>query len=259
MRTASIFCAACAAACCAAETPFLAGHRASFYPGAEFPGASGSLLVTNGELRLTFDFSKGGHYVAANFGLPERPTARGVSFEASCPDGAFVTLRVTDATGQTFQQYLDGENESWEKITTRVDAPGGRWGGANDGVFHQPVTGISVLADNLTPDAPDGARGTLCVRNIRFLDRDPAADLVSARPARTIAQLTDEAHRLRDELARELPDLERRGLGAKTRATVAVMDDFFPWLREDVAHGFTNRAHRALWEMVVWLPHSNQV
>ena len=159
MRIASIFCAACAAACCAAETPFLAGHRASFYPGAEFPGASGSLLVTNGELRLTFDFSKGGHYVAANFALPERPTARGVSFEASCPDGAFVTLRVTDATGQTFQQYLDGETGSWEKISTRVDAPGGRWGGANDGVFHQPVTGISVLADNLTPDAPDGADG----------------------------------------------------------------------------------------------------
>ena len=229
---------------------FLEGHRASFYPGSEFPGATGSLQVAEGELRLSFDFSKGGHYVAANFPLPERPTVRGVSFEADCPDGAFVTLRFTDATGQVFQQYLGGDTDGWEPFATRADAPGGRWGGANDGVFHQPVRHFSIIADNLTPDAVGGACGTLRVRNVRFSEQAPASAHDTVRPARTIEQLLEEAHSLRDELARELPAMERRGLGAKTRATVAVMDNFFPWLREDVARGFTNRAHRALWEMV---------
>lgn len=60
----------------------------------------------------------------------------------------------------------------------------------------------------------------------------------------------DEATQLRDELERVLPQLEEKGGGAKTRATLAVMNDFFPWILKDVSLGFTNRAEREIRELV---------
>ena len=230
---------------------FIDGHPPSFYPGSEFPGATGALSVTKGEIKLDYDFSKGGHYVAARFELPEKPVAREVSLEADCGPGAHITLRFVDGTGQTFQAYLPGETDGWETFTCRVQPSGsGHWGGANDGVFHQPLTGFTVIADNLTQDLLGGAKNSLKVRNIRFSEKETPGYFVKQRPNQTFAELARRVGNLRDDLARELPALEKKGLGAKTRATLSVMNDFLPWILEDVARGFTNRAVREAWEMV---------
>lgn len=70
---------------------------------------------------------------------------------------------------------------------------------------------------------------------------------VAASP---VQERIDEVDRLRGELERTLPRLESRGGGAKTRATVAVMNDFFPWMLKDLSFGFTNRVDRELDELV---------
>ena len=68
--------------------------------------------------------------------------------------------------------------------------------------------------------------------------------------ASSLQERIDEVDRLRGELERTLPRLESRGGGAKTRATVAVMNDFFPWMLKDLSLGFTNRVDRELDELV---------
>ena len=241
----------CGATFASQQTGFFLTHRPEFYPGSEFPGASGALRVEKGYLLLDFDFSKGGHYVAARVrDIPARPVVREVEYEADCPAGASVTLRFTDATGQTFQRALAGDTDGLEPFAAAVENEKVRWGGANDGVFHQPLRGLMVIADNRTPGRAGGAKGTLRFRFRQFREQPADVRLAKRRPARDLGSVVDEAGRLRDELVAELPALERRGLGAKTRATVAVMNDFFPWLLTDVARGFTNRALRASWELV---------
>ena len=229
---------------------FLKSRAVTFYPGSEFPGANGTLRVDKDVILLDYDFSKGGHYVAANVELPERPTVREVVFEADCPEGVHTTLRFTDATGQTFQKSFPGDTEGWETFASPVEGLGSHWGGANDGVFHQPLARLIVIADNNSPDVIGSAKGTMRFHLLALNEKLPDERLAVRRPDRPLGDVVDEAGRLRDELQAALPELERRGLGAKTRATVAVMNDFFPWLLTDVARGFTNRALRASWEMV---------
>ena len=81
----------------AAES-FLGTHAPKFWHGGEFPGATGRVEVVQDELRLHYDFSGGGHYVAARFLLPERPKAKRIAFEANLPDSTEITLRIVDAT-----------------------------------------------------------------------------------------------------------------------------------------------------------------
>ena len=94
----------------AAES-FLGTHAPTFWHGGEFPGATGRVEVVQDELRLHYDFSGGGHYVAARFGLPERPKAKRIAFEANLPDSTEITLRIVDATGQTFQYRFSGSTD----------------------------------------------------------------------------------------------------------------------------------------------------
>ena len=230
---------------------FLATHRPSFWHGAEFPGATGTLSVAEGVLTLKYDFSKGGHYVAAHFPLPERPVARTLSLEASFDTSTELTLRVTDATGQAFQQRLSGAPGDWSRLELPVDGSWpGCWGGAGDHVLHQPIRQFEVLAENLTPDHMGGAAGELRVRNIAFSADAPArAEAGLPLPGVPFADLVRRATAARDALQRTVPALEAKGLGAKSRATLATLDHFLPWILEDVARGFTNRAEREAREL----------
>ena len=221
---------------------FVDTHPPTFWHGAEFPGATGRLEVAAHELRLHYDFTKGGHYVAANFPTPERPVAKKIAFEADVPESTEVTVRVTDATGQTFQKRFSGDTDGeWDGFAFYPESLGAHWGGANDGKFHQPLAGFGILAENMS-----GATGVLRARNVRILAQ---AD-IPRKQEQPFGAAATEASRLRDALARALPGLEAKGLGAKTRATLAVMDDFYPWILEDMARGFTNRAVRATRELV---------
>lgn len=231
---------------------FFETHPSVFYPGSEFPGATGRLARVSGELHLHYDFGGGGHYVAARHELPERPTAREIVFEGEWPETTTLTLRVSDATGQTFQKCLSCEADGWETFALDVETMPAHWGGANDGRVHFPLTRFDILAENLTQDIPGGARGVLKIRNVAFHERSHAVSRAAERAeARlTFAQAAEEAGVLRDELARALPDLERAGGGAKTRAVLSVMSDFYPWIVQDVSRGFTNRAEREVRELV---------
>ena len=235
----------------ASAADVLSTHRPTFWHGAEFPGATGSLAVAEGVLTLKYDFSKGGHYVAAHFPLPESPVVRTLSLEASFDTTTELTLRVTDATGQAFQQRLSGAPEDWCRLEIPVDGSWpGCWGGAGDHVLHQPVRQFEILAENLTPDHMGGATGELRVRNIAFSANAHArADAGLPLPGVPFADLVRRATDARDDLQRTVPELEAKGLGAKSRATLATLDHFLPWILEDVARGFTNRAAREAREL----------
>ena len=73
-----------------------------FYPGSEFPGAAGSMALDDDVLRIRYDFSKGGHYVAVRHRLAEPRELRSVALDYSHGADVRLTVRVIDSTGQNF-------------------------------------------------------------------------------------------------------------------------------------------------------------
>ena len=246
--------AACTAFTVFAESDFIERQRLSFWHGGEFPGATGSVSRTDGVLELRYDFSNGGHYVAANLHLSDPVyDAESLEMEVSFDENTRITLRLTDSSGQTFQRgFFHDAPEDWERLTCAISPQtwGGHWGGANDGVMHRPFRQLSILAENLTQDRPGGASRTLRVRNIRFNKTPCVTEILPCRfdPV-GYTNLFHTAQRSCAELRVLVPQLETRGIGAKSRATLNVMETFFPWIQEDVARGFTNRAAREIQEL----------
>ncbi len=126
----------------------------SFSNGAEFPGAAGSLDCTREAARsgsygahLRFDFRKGGAYVAMYYTFSKPVTLARFRFSLRKPSEATVTLRVTDATGQTVQKSCRFEHGDWQTVSVRMGGWAGHWGGANDGRVHQPVGSIGILIE----------------------------------------------------------------------------------------------------------------
>lgn len=228
---------------------FISTHEPAYNNGNEFPGATGSLARAEGVLSLHYDFAKGGHYVGAVFELPEKPVVRALALEAEFTSETALTLRIVDSTGQCFQICLGGAPNGWERTALEVGDDWACWGGKNDHVFHQPATRFAVLAENLTKDRPGGAKGTLRVRNVAFLDAPPTA--VAREPLADVplVEALYRAGAARDDLRRTVPALEAKGLGAKSRATLATLEYFGPWLDEDVKRGFTARALREAREL----------
>ncbi|GAA2822125.1 glycosyl hydrolase [Kribbella solani] len=129
----------------------------TFYPGSEFPGATGGFALDTTDNhsgthagKLSGDFSAGGAYVSVTRPLPA-VAANSVSLWARTPNLSFLTFRLTDATGQVHQQRLTlSGGTDWQPLTvTRFD--GGKqyvhFGGANDGVWHGPAKQIEVVLD----------------------------------------------------------------------------------------------------------------
>lgn len=232
---------------------FLSSHLPTFWWGGEFPGATGRVSCARGILDLHYDFSRGGHYVSAQFKFSEPIRARSLSLEANFDDRVELTLRATDATGQTFQRRFPGAPNGWDVLTTSIDGSwDGGWGGAADHVVHLPLTGFSVLAENLTADRPGGAVGMLQVRNVSFSETCRADALALPLGNVPFESLVRRVGQARDDLQALVPQLESRGVGAKSRATLSVLDYFMPWILEDVARGFTNRAVREARELA-WI------
>lgn len=139
----------------------------SFDNGREFPGATGSLAADpqtthDGQptLRLIGDFTKGGGYVSAGRKL-EPIALRELSMWVRNPNAERFTLRINDGTGQTHQIDLRTvPGDQWQQIVLplerfftrrgQADAVTGvakyeYWGGAKDGKWHGPATGIWFL------------------------------------------------------------------------------------------------------------------
>jgi len=222
-----------------------------FYPGSEFPGAVGSAATTDGVLHLNYDFSKGGHYVAARYRFPEPCVFKSVSLDYSHGVDVRLTVRVIDSTGQNHMRTTGILSAAWEHAEFDLGG-GGHWGGKNDGILHQPLVGVDILADNVTPDLPGGGVGELLVKNVAF-----SAGAAKKQPKPFSEPLKDvsldealeRARTSRDRLKALVPQLEKKGVGAKSRATLAVLDNFIPWVEKDLSRGLTNRALREVHEM----------
>lgn len=168
----------------------------TFYNGAEFPGATGSLSESTGISgkagKLTYDFSCGGAYWTALAGrqcgkyvsmnLPKVPST--LTFDSTdVPTIAFdvrnlqatasPTLRVVDSTGQTLQfkgltarSLENASGANWQRVQVPVKSSSSFWGGAADGVLHLPIKQTAVLAGNVALATPPG---DLEVDNVTYL------------------------------------------------------------------------------------------
>ena len=190
-----------------------------FSSGAEFPGASGSLTSGPGAsgkgAALAYDFSGGGKYVAMTLALPTPITATAIGYEARA-SGVRTTLRVVDSSGQTLQYQVNRPLETagptdWYPQIVDLTSPTLQFGGAGDGVVHQPLTAITLIADDSveagqvgvagfdsvvawdalpasldpdqTPLPPPAGAGELASRlgvNIHFTSDDRALDIIAA-------------------------------------------------------------------------------
>ena len=109
-------------------------------------------------------------------------------------------------------------------------------------------TNVWVKRDDLTGIGLGGNK----VRKLEFLkdavspmERQFPEPLADVSFTRAIQRATD----AQDALEDLVPKLEAKGLGAKSRASLAVLNDFFPWVLEDSQRGMTNRAVREAREM----------
>ncbi|MEU0095314.1 glycosyl hydrolase [Kribbella sp. NPDC006257] len=130
----------------------------SFYPGSEYPGATGSFAqdTSDGHSggksgRLSGDFSGGGAYVSVKRAVPA-VGATTLSFWARTTGNvSWINVRLTDSTGQVHQQRVNLSSATdWQSLAiTRLN--GGRqyvhFGGANDGVWHGPAKGVELVLD----------------------------------------------------------------------------------------------------------------
>ncbi len=123
-----------------------------YYGGYEFPGATGQLVreASAGPkgvpcAKLTGDFTSGGSYVAMTKVI-EAPCT-GVSIRLRTVGCRRVSIRLTDSTGQTFQQEVAIKGtEDWQVVTVEdPDGKGDSWGGAKDKVWHPPASKISIM------------------------------------------------------------------------------------------------------------------
>lgn len=168
----------------------------TFYNGAEYPGATGSLSETTGLSgkagKLTYNFSCGGTSWTAQAGrqcgkyvamtLPKVPST--LTFDATdVPTVAFdvrnlqgtaaPTLRVIDSTGQTLQfkgmtarPLENASGANWQRVQVPVGNSTNFWGGANDGVLHLPIKQVALLASGVVLPVP---AGDLEIDNITYL------------------------------------------------------------------------------------------
>ncbi len=127
----------------------------SFNNGPEFPGAVGSLSLGTGHVgsgaHLVFDISGGGNYVSADRDLAAPLQSVGIALWVRHPGGVNIQIRVTDSTGQTLQYsptrpFEASDASCWYRLIVSLGPTAEYWGGANDGIVHNPITKVSVLA-----------------------------------------------------------------------------------------------------------------
>lgn len=135
--------------------------------GLEFPGAKGKLVAADETFRespvlsLQADFTGGGNYIDAQLKLPEQPIET-LSFWVKIPAGlTSLPIRLIDGSGQCHQLRLKlNDRGEWQQVSLPVErffrdmgtsaaldliTQYERWGGANDGRWHQPGRAMVIL------------------------------------------------------------------------------------------------------------------
>ena len=110
---------------------------------------------------LVWDFTeskaKGTPYVIASVPA-DIASAAALSLSVRTPIVQQVTVRVTDATGQTLQAKLRARGtKQWETLSMPLNKKLEHWGGANDGKAHFPLKAISLSI----PKPGDTLSGTI--------------------------------------------------------------------------------------------------
>jgi len=218
-----------------------AGQSWCFSNGAEFPGAKGALTETPEKLVLEYDFADGGHYVAAVRRFGQGQSFREISLCGEWSYETDLTIRFHDSTGQAFQRHVPRRGDGGRRYYVDVGKFPAHWGGANDGVVHQPIRDVALIAENRLQRL-GGPAGRMLFRDVRFSQDTHAERSAPRRPDRPLGDLLAEAHALESRLAAETAALESRGLGAKSRASLATMRCFFRWIDLDLKKGFGERA-----------------
>ena len=144
-----------------------------FSEGGEFPGASGSLAANDGQgLLLSYDFSKGGSYVAAIRDLEIQGVPAEFTFLVKSAEASSCFFRLIDSTGRCFQSELmpiaAGKDDS---LTLRVDSKWrGAWGG--DGKSGKPKPPFSSMAFCVEKDAALPLKGSILLKAISLAGDD---------------------------------------------------------------------------------------
>ncbi len=127
----------------------------SFSNGPEYPGASGSVSQCPGHtgngMCLSFDMTQGGNYVGATYNLPAPTAMSALSLWVKHAGGVAVEIRVQDITGQTLhfspnRPFPAVDASQWYHLIVKLGQSDLHWGGANDGIVHDPIVAVSVLA-----------------------------------------------------------------------------------------------------------------
>src|SRR6185503_12256547 len=126
--------------------------------------------------------------------------------------GIHATLRVRDSTDQTLQydvrRPLEAMDESaWYREVVELDTPSGHWGGANDGMVHLPILGLTLLAaDPVEPGA-----SAIDFDDISIIDTiapalDPAGPLIAPPPGSSdlASRLAVNIHFTKDDAALDI-------------------------------------------------------
>jgi len=162
-----------------------------------------------------------------------------------------LTLKVTDAGGQVFSRTFGILSGEWQHADLNLTDKGWRAsGGSRDGAFRQPAASVEFNVEHALSDV-SGSVGEMRIRNIAYLDKaivergvfDPPLKDLSVNEA--LGRASNAWARLRSCV----PQMEARGVGAKSRASLTVLERFFGWVAEDRGRGLDARAAREAREM----------
>lgn len=164
------------------EFPGIVGRNVGFLGGDEFPGARGGVsFPAADELRLSYDFSKGGRYVGFCLGTLEEGAQR-LTFQARnvSTSEVSVSVRALDAKGDYYlsQKRLSAE-EGDAQLSFDVCSLAWVFGASTNGVdranIRWPLRDVCVLCQPRTP----GRVGVLELRALRLMTEAPIEKAVN--------------------------------------------------------------------------------
>lgn len=208
--------------------------------------AGAEMPVGDSILTIRYDYSK---KCARHFECQKlNRVVKAMTFDFSHGVDVRLTLKVTDAGGQVFQRMFGILAGEWQHAELNLSDKG--WNASGDGVFHQPAASAEFLVEHALSDI-SASVGEVLIKNIAYFDKeivergvfDPPLKGVSVDAA--LARASNAWHRL----CRAVPQLEARGVGAKSRASLMVLEKFFDWVAEDRQKAFATRAEAEAREM----------
>ena len=195
----------------------------TFNNGAEFPGATGSLVADpevkrdgRTSLKLVGDFTRGGGYVDAGRKF-DGVDIRELSFWVRNLQSDRFSLRINDASGQTHQIVITAQpRNEWQQLVLPLEkffahrgeadavtsiAKYESWGGAQDGRWHGPATAIYLLV----PNPRDNKAHTLWFNDIVVVPRPTEVPGAEIKVSVALDEILEGSHDWRFTRGEEFP------------------------------------------------------